>query len=412
MIHHIVLVLEIASCLGTVASVGFYVLCLYSAARFLGRRKAAGEGARSTQQPAPFTPAVSILKPLRGTDPEMYESFRSHCLQDYPAYEIIFGVSEADDPAAELVERLQAEFKSVHIRLVLCMKDLGANTKVSNLAQMLPEAQYEHIVVNDSDIRVEADYLRNVMALLEDPKVGLVTCLYRGVASPSLGSRLESLSISTDFSPGVLAARQLEGGLHFGLGSTLAFRRSDLASAGGFDALSDYLADDYEIGRRIAGLGLKVELSETVVDTFLPRYDMKQFLDHQLRWARTIRDSRPGGYFGLVATFGLPWAMLALLCAGGAGWAWVLLGAAVLTRYAVALAVGRMVLRDQQVTRWLALVPLRDLVAVLVWFMGCWGHTVTWRGKTFELKNGKLADTLPVLHSAAGDGSGSNRPSE
>jgi len=412
MIHHIVLVLEIASCLGTVASVGFYVLCLYSAARFLGRRKAAGEGARSTQQPAPFTPAVSILKPLRGTDPEMYESFRSHCLQDYSAYEIIFGVSEADDPAAELVERLQAEFKSVHIRLVLCMKDLGANTKVSNLAQMLPEAQYEHIVVNDSDIRVEADYLRNVMALLEDPKVGLVTCLYRGVASPSLGSRLESLSISTDFSPGVLAARQLEGGLHFGLGSTLAFRRSDLASAGGFDALSDYLADDYEIGRRIAGLGLKVELSETVVDTFLPRYDMKQFLDHQLRWARTIRDSRPGGYFGLVATFGLPWAMLALLCAGGAGWAWVLLGVAVLTRYAVALAVGRMVLRDQQVTRWLALVPLRDLVAVLVWFMGCWGHTVTWRGKTFELKNGKLADTLPVLHSAAGDGSGSNRPSE
>ena len=412
MIHHIVLVLEIASCLGTVASVGFYVLCLYSAARFLGRRKAAGEGARSTQQPAPFTPAVSILKPLRGTDPEMYESFRSHCLQDYPAYEIIFGVSEADDPGAQLVERLQAEFKSVHIRLVLCMKDLGANTKVSNLAQMLPEAQYEHIVVNDSDIRVEADYLRNVMALLEDPKVGLVTCLYRGVASPSLGSRLESLSISTDFSPGVLAARQLEGGLHFGLGSTLAFRRSDLASAGGFDALSDYLADDYEIGRRIAGLGLKVELSETVVDTFLPRYDMKQFLDHQLRWARTIRDSRPGGYFGLVATFGLPWAMLALLCAGGAGWAWVLLGVAVLTRYAVALAVGRMVLRDQQVTRWLALVPLRDLVAVLVWFMGCWGHTVTWRGKTFELKNGKLADTLPVLHSAAGDGSGSNRPSE
>jgi ceramide glucosyltransferase len=412
MIHHIVLVLEIASCLGTVASVGFYVLCLYSAARFLGRRKAAGEGARSTQQPAPFTPAVSILKPLRGTDPEMYESFRSHCLQDYPAYEIIFGVSEADDPGAQLVERLQAEFKSVHIRLVLCMKDLGANTKVSNLAQMLPEAQYEHIVVNDSDIRVEADYLRNVMALLEDPKVGLVTCLYRGVASPSLGSRLESLSISTDFSPGVLAARQLEGGLHFGLGSTLAFRRSDLASAGGFDALSDYLADDYEIGRRIAGLGLKVELSETVVDTFLPRYDMKQFLDHQLRWARTIRDSRPGGYFGLVATFGLPWAMLALLCAGGAGWAWVLLGVAVLTRYAVALAVGRMVLRDQQVTRWLALVPLRDLVAVLVWFMGCWGHTVTWRGKTFEFKNGKLADTLPVLHSAAGDGSGSNRPSE
>ncbi len=185
--------------LGTVASVGYYVLCLYSAARFLGERKAAGEGARPTQS-TPFTPAVSILKPLRGTDPEMYESFRSHGLQDYPQYEIIFGVSDAGDPAIEFVERLKAEFPQIPIRLVLCQRNLGANTKVSNLAQMVTEAQYEHIVVNDSDIRVQSNYLREVVAPLADPKVGLVTCLYRGVASPSLGARLESLSISTDFS--------------------------------------------------------------------------------------------------------------------------------------------------------------------------------------------------------------------
>ncbi len=409
MIHHIFRVLEMVAVLGTFASLAYYVLCLYGAVRFLGRRKAADKSVRPTQLSAP---PVSILKPLRGTDPEMYESFRSHGLQDYPQYEIIFGVSDAGDPAIEFVERLKAEFPRIPIRLVVCQRNLGANTKVSNLAQMLPEAQYEHIVVNDSDIRVQSNYLRKVVGPLADPKVGLVTCLYRGVASLSLGARLESLSISTDFSPGVLAARQLEGGIHFGLGSTLAFRRADLASTGGFEALSDYLADDYELGRRIAGLGLRVELSETVVDTFLPGYDLKQFLDHQLRWARTIRDSRPGGYFGLVATFGLPWAILALISARGAAWAWALLGAATVMRYAVALVVGRMVLQDRQVTSWLALVPLRDFVAVLVWFLGCCGHTVTWRGKKFELTDGKLMEALPLPHSAAGDGSGSKRPSE
>jgi ceramide glucosyltransferase len=409
MIHQFLFALEIVAVLGTVASIGYYVVCLFSAARFLGEGKAAGGGARPTPS---SLPPVSILKPLKGTDPEMYESFRSHCLQDYPEYEISFGVSDADDPAIAFVERLQAEFPLVSIRLVSCLRSLGANTKVSNLAQMLTEAKYEHIVVNDSDIRVETNYLRSVVAPLLDPKVGLVTCLYRGVASSSLGSRLESLFISTDFSAGVLVARLLEGGIHFGLGSTLVFRRSDLAATGGFEALTDYLADDYEIGRRIAGLGLGVELSGTVVETFLPRYDLKQFLDHQLRWARTIRDSRPGGYAGLVATFGLPWVLLTVLGTRGAGWAWLLLGVAILMRYAVALVVGRMVLQDRQVTRWLVLVPLRDFVAALVWLIGFWGHGVTWRGDSFTLKDGKLLRIGPSLHSPAGDGSGSKRPSE
>jgi ceramide glucosyltransferase len=389
-----------------VCSLGYYALGLWSALRFL-RERQAGEGAR----PPRSLPPVSILKPLKGADPEMYESFRSHCLQDYPEYEIVFGVSDADDPAIWFVERLQAEFPQIPIQLVLCLRSLGANTKVSNLAQMVTGAKYEHIVVNDSDIRVEAGYLRGVAAPLSDPKVGLVTCLYRGVACPSLGSRLESLFISTDFSAGVLVARLIEDGIHFGLGSTLAFRRSDLAATGGFEALGDYLADDYELGRRIAGLGLTVELSGTVVETFLPRYDLKQFLDHQLRWARTIRDSRPGGYAGLVATFGVPWALLALICARGASWAWVLLGIAIILRYAVALVIGRMVLQDRQVTRWLALVPLRDFVAALVWLIGFRGHAVTWRGDWFELKDGKLV-RMPLLHSAAGDGSSSKRPSE
>lgn len=394
---------------GTVASVGYYVLCLFSAGRFLGERKAAGKSARTTQQTAP---PVSILKPLKGADPEMYESFRSHCLQDYPEYEIIFGVSDADDPAIEFVERLKAEFPHIPIRLVLCLRNLGANTKVSNLAQMLTEARYEHIVVNDSDIRVEASYLRSVVAPLADPQIGLVTSLYRGLASASLGSRLESLFISTDFSAGVLVARFIEGGIHFGLGSTLAFRRRDLAATGGFEALADYLADDYEIGRRIAALGFGIELSQTVVETFLPRYTLKQFVEHQLRWARTIRDSRPGGYAGLAVTFGLPWASLALICARGAAWAWALLGLAIFLRYAVALLVGRSVLLDRQVTSWLALIPVRDLAGAMVWFIGLRGNAVRWRGDSFELKDGKLLRMRPSLHSPAGDVSSSKRPSE
>lgn len=410
MIHHLLFGLNIVAILGTVASTGYFAICLYAAARFLGERKAASGRARPT---ASSLPPVSILKPLKGTDPGMYESFRSHCLQDYPQYEIVFGVSDADDPAIAFVERLKTEFPQIPIRLVFCMKNLGANAKVSNLAQMIMEAKYEHLVVNDSDIRVEAGYLLSVAAPLLDPKIGLVTCLYRGMASASLGARLESLFISTDFSAGVLVARLLEGGIHFGLGSTLAFRRTDLAATGGFEGLADYLADDYEIGRRIAAQGLRVELCRTVVETFLPRYTLKQFLVHQLRWARTIRDSRPGGYAGLVATFGLPWALLALVCARGAGWAWVLLGVAIVMRYAVALIVGRTVLQDRQVTKWLALVPVRDFAAALMWLIGFWGHGVTWRGDSFRLRDGKLVRIGPSsLHLPAGDASSSKRPSE
>jgi len=364
-------------------SIGYYLLCLYSAARFLRDRKAAGEGVRPAQP-------VSILKPLRGTDPEMYESFRSHCLQDYPEYEIIFGVSDAADPAIELVEQLKKEFPQSAIHLMICSQNLGTNTKVSNLAQMLSQAKYENILVNDSDIRAEPDYLRRVVPPLQDNQIGLVTCLYRGIASSTLGSRLEAIGISTDFAAGVLTAQQLEGGIRFGMGSTLAFRRRDLEAIGGFEAVVDYLADDYEIGKRIAQRGLKVKLSEVVVETFLPAYTLRQFLYHQLRWARAVRDSRRGGYFGLGLTFGLPWAFIALAFARGALWAWILLAVVTSLRLAVALTVGWSVLRDRQIFSLVALLPLRDFAALLVWFTSLFGHKVIWRGDVFELKDGKL----------------------
>jgi ceramide glucosyltransferase len=396
MMLSILRIVQIVAAIGTVSSSLYYLLCLWSAAGFLRERKA-GVSARSTQAlpPASALPPISILKPLKGTDPEIYESFRSHCLQGYPEYEIIFGVSDPNDPAIESVKALQREFPDRRIQLLVSPTTLGANIKVSNLAQMLPEARYDHIIVNDSDIRVEPDYLRRVTAPLADSRVGMVTCLYRGVASPTLGSRLEALGISTDFCPSVLAARQLEGGIRFGLGSTLAFRRLDLEKIGGFTSFVDYLADDYELGKRIAGLGLSVKLSDVVVETYLPSYRLREFFAHQLRWARGVRDARAGGYLGLVFTFGFLWSLLAVAASQEALWAWTALAVAMFLRFAVALVVGRGVLRDRQVLRYAWLIPLRDLAAAAIWFASLSGNTVTWRGDRFHLKHGKLSRIAP-----------------
>jgi ceramide glucosyltransferase len=390
MIHFIVKAIQIVAVFGTASSSIYYLLCLWTAAGFVGERKAA-RGARSVGgHAAPFLPPVSILKPLKGVDPEIYQSFRSHCLQDYPEYEIIFGVSDPNDPAIESVEQLQAEFPGRRIHLVHCPKTLGSSVKVSNLAQMLALARYDHLIVNDSDIRVEVGYLRGVVAPLADSCVGLVTCLYRGVATATLGSQLEQLGISTDFCPGVLVARQVESGIRFGLGSTLVFRRAELERIGGFLSFVDYLADDYELGKRIAGLGLAVELSDVVVETYLPAYTMREFFSHQLRWARGVRDVRASGHLGLLFTFGMMWGLLAVIASRGAMWAWVALGITLALRFAVAMVVAGSVLEDRKGLKVFWLLPLRDLAAVAIWVASLSGHTVMWRGDRFRLKAGKL----------------------
>jgi ceramide glucosyltransferase len=385
MMHSLARSLEIIAIVGCFSSCVYYILCLWSAVSFLRNGKP-----QTGSIPAESLLGISILKPLKGVDPEIYESFRSHCLQDYPQYQIIFGVSDPEDAAVPRVRRLQQEFPERDIQLVVCPDKLGANVKVSNLEQMMPVARYPYLIVNDSDIRVETDYLRRVTAPLADPALGMVTCLYRGAAAPTLGSRLESLGISTDFCAGVLAAEKLEHGIRFGLGSTLAFRRSELTQIGGFASIVDYLADDYELGRRIAGLGLNVKLSEVIVETHLPAYDLRGFLAHQLRWARGVRDSRLGGYVGLVTTFGLMWGLLTIIAAHGATWAWAALGITLVLRFAVAMAIGKSVLRDPQIPRLLWLLPVRDLIGVAVWLASFFGHTVVWRGDRFQLRNGRL----------------------
>jgi ceramide glucosyltransferase len=379
----------------SLCGLGYLGLSLWSEWRFLRRRRAVRR-----QPVGGYTPPVSILKPLRGTDRQMYESFRSHCLQDYPQYEILFGVNHASDEAAAEVERLRREFPGHDIRLVVCAEALGSNRKVSNLAQMMKEAKYGHIVVNDSDIRVERDYLRRIVAPMEvAPQhvagmearpVGLVTALYRAEAGRSLASRMEAITIATDFAGGVLCAVELEGGLHFGLGSTLAFPRAAAEAIGGMEALADYLADDHELGRMIAEAGYKVVLSEVVVETFLPEYDFGAMFEHQLRWARTVRDLRKFGYLGVLLTFGLPWAMAAALCAGGAAWSLGLLGAVAGARFASGYLLCGPILNDRQTLRDLWLIPARDVVGVAIWFSSFGGDTIVWRGERFHLKDGRL----------------------
>jgi ceramide glucosyltransferase len=338
-----------------------------------------------------FAPDVSILKPVKGVDPRMYAGFVSHCRQQYAGeIELLFGVRSLEDAAVADVARLRVEHPDISIRLVECPLVLGANGKVASLAQMLPQARFEHVVVNDSDIVVSPMYLTKVIEPFADEAVGLVTVPYIGLAAKSLWSKLEALGISTDFMAGVFTARKLENGIRFGLGSTLATTKTALAKIGGFEALVDQLADDYELGARLAAVGYRVELVHEVVATTVPAYTLRGFCEHQLRWARSTRDSRRMGYIGLGVTYVLPWALACVLASGGALWSFSLLSLALLVRVSVALTVGVGILRDGQVLRDIWLLPLRDCFGLFFWAWSYASDVVVWRGERFRLKRGVL----------------------
>jgi ceramide glucosyltransferase len=320
----------------------------------------------------------------------MYSAFRSHCLLEYTEYEVLFGVSDPSDPALALVEKLREEFPQAKLRVVHCPNVLGLNGKVSNLVQMLPQARYEYIVINDSDILVPRNYLLRVLAPLAQPGVGMVTALYRGRAGKTLGSKLEALGLSTDFSGGVLVARAMEGGIRFGLGATIATTKTILREIGGLEPLADYLGDDYELGARAAAAGYQVRLADIVVETALPDYSFRDFWAHQLRWARNVKDRRGAQYFGLIVTFGLVWAVLAVAAAPRAWWTWLVLAVTAALRVTSAVVVGWRVLADPQVLRDLRLLPLRDVVALAIWLVSYFGDEVEWRGLRFRLRHGKL----------------------
>ncbi len=366
------------------AGAAYFAMCIAAATRFLRERSRLGSGETR------FTPPASILKSLKGLDPHMYSALRSHCSLDYPEYEVLFGVSDADDPALALVEKLREEFPQAKLRVVHCPQALGPNGKVSNLVQMLPQAQYEYIIINDSDILVPRDYLQRVLAPLAQPGVGMVTALYRGLAGKTLGSKLEALGLSTDFSGGVLVARVMEGGIRFALGATIATAKTVLREIGGLEPLADYLGDDYELGTRASAAGHQVRLADIIVETALPDYSFREFWAHQLRWARNVKDRRGAQYFGLIVSFGLIWGVLAVVSAPRAWWTWLALAVTAAFRFASAVVVGRSLLADPQVLRDLWLLPLRDLVALAIWLVSYFGDEVEWRGMRFRLRHGKL----------------------
>lgn len=377
----------------TLAGFGYILIAIWSARAFL----------RRPRFPAGFAPPVTILKPLRGVDPAMAEAFASHCRQQYPGdYEILFGVSSLDDPAAAAVHQLQAEFPDRDLRLIVCPETLGPNGKISVVAQLLPHARYDYIVLNDSDIHVSPHYLARVLAPFADTTsqkpVGLVTALYRGRTHGTLCSKLEALGISTDFMPSVLTARFLERGLHFGLGSTLAFSRAalDAAFPGGLVPLAEYIADDFQLGAHIDRAGFRVELAAEVVETSVPAYNFRSFAEHQLRWLRTVRDSRPAGYAGLACANLLAWAFLNLIASGISLFSIALFCMALLFRVCIALGVGVGILYDRQVLRDLWLLLPRDLTGLALWAWSYASDTVTWRGKSFLIKKGKLLPKEPT----------------
>jgi ceramide glucosyltransferase len=377
-----------AALLVAVAPLAYYVLASIAAWRFFSR-----ERARPIRD---FTPPVSILKAVRGTDFATFENYASFCRQNYPEYEIIFALNDAEDSAAPVIGRLIEEFPERKIRVLVGAEDLGANRKVNKLARMAHEARHEILALSDGDVRVSANYLREVVAPFASKQIGAVTSCYAGIVQNNLGAELEALGAASDFFAGVLMADWMEG-IHFALGASIVTTKSWLAKIGGFASIADMLADDYELGKRIAGAGGTVLLSREIVWTMYPAQTLRGFWDHQTRWARTVRLCRPFSYFGLIFTHGLPWAVLAFFIAPT-----MLLGASFLAAYALlrllmAWTVGVWGLHDDTVRRKPWLIPLRDAANLVVWVAGLFGDRVVWGSIQYAIHRGRMS---PISSSA------------
>ena len=354
--------------------------CIIAALYQLAALLAALAHRRRREPPSAWSPPVSILKPVHGLDDGFYEAIRSHAEQDYPSFEILFGLNDPADASALAIDRLKADFPGLPVHR--CYVGASAsNAKVGVLTELAGRARHPLLLVNDSDIRVPPGYLRRIVAPLEDPGVGLVTCIYRATASSSPG-RFEALGIATDFAPSTLVAPYV-GVREFGLGSTLLFRATDLARIGGYSAIADYLADDYQLARRLTGLGLRVHLSKVVVESGLQARSWCDVWRHQVRWCRTIRISRLDGFLGLPVTFASFWALAAALAGQ-----WWFSGGLLALRYAAALAAGVGVLACPITSRLWPLVPIRDLFGVAVWVAAFFGREVQWRDRRLRLLPG------------------------
>lgn len=358
-------------------------------------------GARRRRWSREHLPAVTVLKPLKGPGVDLYANLASFCRQDYPHYQIVFGVTSADDPAIAIVERIRRDFPGRDI--VLTVGDApGTNRKIANLVQMMPHARHDVLVLSDADIRVRPDYLRTLVAPLADPTVGLTTTLYRGRGYFGLASVIESLFINTDFIPMVMMAQWVQD-FRYAFGASIAFKRAALDAIGGFPAIADHLADDYQLGNRIAAAGYRLELLPYVVETVLDAATLEDVWRHQLRWARTYRVCQPANWFLTIITHTISWGVLAPLATGGAPVGWAFFGLALACRLG-SLRYVMHLLREHDTPRHLWLVPAKDLAFTALWLVSWLGHTVSWSGQTLRvLRDGRMLPLSPVAMAATGE---------
>jgi ceramide glucosyltransferase len=369
------------------APLAYYVLSLYCVlGYFRGLR-------RSPFLTSSYSPPVSILKPVRGVDCEAYENFASYCLLDYPEYELIFAVADSDDPAIPVIEKLQTDFPRCSIRLIKGAERIGTNSKVNSLCRLVGESKYDVVVMSDSDVRVDADYLRTVVPPFANPRVGAVTAFCRCITGGSVAADLDALGMYLDSAPSALVARMLEGKMQFAFGWTMATTKRHLAEIGGWEAMANHHSDDFELGNRIARRGYTVELMRKPVWMVFPKETIEQYFRHELRWSIGLKNVRPTAYPWLLLTHGLPWALLAAAVAATAGW-WGIAAAHIVTylslRLGAAWTTGVWGLGDRGTTKRLWLVPLRDAITFIVWVSGFFSKKITWRGLGYRVKNGKL----------------------
>ncbi|HEX4644921.1 MAG TPA: bacteriohopanetetrol glucosamine biosynthesis glycosyltransferase HpnI [Verrucomicrobiae bacterium] len=352
-----------------------------------------------------FAPAITLLKPLKGCDTNTAQCLESWLAQDYAGpVQILFGIASADDPACGIVRELMARHPKAGAQLVVCPEKLGANAKVSTLIQLLRLAQNGVIVVSDADVLAPRDFLANLVAPLQDPGVGLVNCFYRAASYSTLAMRWEAVAINADFWSQVLQSRTLQP-LDFALGAVMATRREDLAGIGGLEALADYLADDFQLGNRIARRGKRIALCSVVVDCLTPPMDWKGAWTHQLRWARTIRVCKPWPYGLSILSNATLWPLLWLLWAPSVMATGVLVGCLAIRIITAQLLQRRLGPVDGQGWFWW-LAPIKDLLQFGIWIGAFFGNDIEWRGERFHLeRDGRLlkipavspaTDTLPT----------------
>jgi ceramide glucosyltransferase len=369
------------------APLAYYAIAIFSTWRFF-------RAARSAPPPdASYTPAVSNLKPIRGADPDAYANFASFCYQDYPDYELVFCVSDYDDPALPVIKELQRAFPERTIRVLYGSGRDAANDKVAKLDRLVAEAAHPVVVISDSDVRVGPDYLRAMVAALADPKVGATTCFYVTALERTFADRLHSTGMLSDFYAGIIVAWQLDG-IKFALGPSIATTRERLAGFGGYRAIENRPGDDLLVGRLIAEQGYEVRLLPYTVETVADFASMSELIHKRLRWMVVMRHMRPAGHFGLLFTQAVPWLVAAAVFAPPAA-ALAYWGAYLAMRGLLTWMIAVWGLHQPGVARKLWLVPLWDVMAFGIWATSFTRHKLRWRGRDYTIQNGALVPVAP-----------------